>query len=248
MKRILTLFLFLSITFFGYSQTRSFKRYEVFYGVSVFQYFGDVGGTADKSSLFGLKDISLMANRPGFNFGATYKLAEGLYVQATNTFGLIAQKDEGSRNSNRGFSFRSIVNELSVQGVFFIIPEKKNYYYSIMSMRGGLKKINQPLSLYAFAGVGGLYYKVKAKENLVGSPRFVGDKTFTLAIPVGLGLKFAYSPDLSFSMELGARITQSDYLDGVTSPYSKHNDMYYLLNFRVLYRISKVKDIKKLFR
>lgn len=248
MKRFLTVFLIVSTIFSAYSQTWKLKRYEVTYGISIFEYFGDVGGTADKSNLFGLKDINILSCRPGFNFGGTYKLAEGLYIHATNTFGIIAQKDEGSRNSNRGFAFRSIVDELSVQGIFFIIPEKRNYYYSIMKMRGGLRTINQPLSLYAFAGVGGLYYKVKAKENLVGSPRFVGDKSLTLTFPVGLGVKFAYSPDLSFNMELGARITRSDYLDGVTSAFSKHNDMYYILNFRAMYRISKIKDIKKLFR
>jgi opacity protein-like surface antigen len=248
MKRFVLLFLSIFLFLSGYSQIWKLKRFEVWGGVSVFQYFGDIGGSADGSNLFGIKDISLKSNRPGINIGGTYRVNERIYIHGSNSLGFFAQTDKGSRNSSRNFAFYSIADELSVQGAFYILKEKTNYYYSIMGMRG-LKNLNRPLSLYAFVGAGGLFFKVTPKEDLIGSSRLVDSKWVTVTFPVGLGLKFAYSPELSLGMELGARATLTDYLDGFTSSLSKHNDLYYLLNFKVIYRLAKGKGLRQqLFR
>lgn len=223
----------------GYTQAWKYRRYEIYGGIPTFHYFGDIGGSADKSNLFGLKDISLRAIRPGFAIGGIYRANEKFSIMANYNFGLLSQTDKGSRNEARNFAFTTLINEVSVQGMFFIIPEKeKNYYYSVMQLRGGLKQFNKPLSVYVFGGIGATFFSVTPKESFVGSERFTS-KSFTPAVPVGVGVKFAFTSQISFGAELGFRYLLTDYVDGFTSVSSKHNDLYYVMNFKVIYRFKK---------
>jgi len=206
---------------------------------SVYQYFGDIGGTADKNNLMGLKDISFGANRPGISIGGIYRYDERWYFQVSNSFGFFTQTDKGSRNETRNYAFTTIANETSIQGMYFILKENnRNYSFSIINRRGGE---NQPLSIYAFAGLASVYYSVTPKESLDGSPRFVGDKHLSVAFPIGLGAKFSFTPEFSVGLDLGGRYTLTDYLDGFSSVYSKHKDLYYILNVKAIYRLPKAK-------
>ena len=42
----------------------------------------------------------------------------------------------------------------------------------------------------------------------------------------------------SINLLLGREFTLADYPDGYTSQYSKHNDVYFYLNFVVIYKIN----------
>jgi hypothetical protein len=244
MKRLLLTVALIFVMFSGYSQIWRYQRYEVWGAVSVFQYFGDCGGTADKKDLLGLKDISILANRPGFTIGAIYREDERWYFQISNSFGFFTQTDKGSRNAARNFAFSTIANETSIQGLYFFVKESDRSYS--FSYRYRLKHINQLFSAYAFAGFGSLYYKVTPKESLVGSDRFE-NKHLTMNFPVGVGIKLAFSPSFSFGFDLGRRWTLSDYLDGFTSPWSHHKDAYYIMNFKFYYRLPKAKPFRPIF-
>jgi hypothetical protein len=220
MKRLSLIFLFCLLFYSGYSQSWKYQRYEIWGGVSVFQYYGDIGGSADRSNMLGLKDISLKSNRPGINFGVIYRLNERIYLHGSNIFGLFAQTDAGSRNSSRNFTFTTIADELTIQGSYYFIEENKNYNYFNINLRGGFKNLKKIISAYAFTGTGVLFFKAIPKDALDGSPRFEGSKSMTLAFPVGVGFKLNYTPKLSFVAEIGARLTLTDYLDGVTSRFS----------------------------
>lgn len=247
MKRLQILLLLLVLGVSAYPQAWKRKRIEVWGGVSIFQYFGDIGGSAEKSTWFGLKDIKLNSTRPGLNVGVSYRLEERIYIYGSNSFGVFSASDKNSRNSNRNYAFYSIANEFSIQAAFYLLKENQNYYYSIMKMRGGLKRINQPLSVYVFAGFGGLFTKPFAKNDLVGSTRFNDKASFSLAFPIGIGAKLAYTPKLAFGVELGARYVLSDQLDGFTTLTSKHNDLYYMLSFKAIFRLTKGKGLKQIF-
>lgn len=238
MKRLSLIFFFSLSIISGFSQSWNNQQYEIWGGVSVFQYFGDIGGSADRNNLFGLKDISIKSNRPGINFGGSYWVDDKILLQGSNLFGFFAQTDKGSRNSARNFKFSTIANEFSVQGSYFIIKENKNINYSNIDLRGGMKNLKRIISVYAFTGTGMLYFKVLPKESLDGSSRFNGSKSFTVAIPVGIGARLAYTQKMSLAVELGARLTFTDYLDGYTSQFSKHNDFYYIMNLKAVYRLS----------
>jgi len=244
MKRFSLLIILSFIVFSGYSQIWRLQRYEVWGAVSVFQYFGDCGGTASSNNLMGLKDISIKANRPGFTVGGIYREDARLYFQVSNSFGLFTQTDAGSRNDLRNFAFNTIANETSVQGLYFFIKESDRSYS--FSIKQALKNANQLFSMYAFVGMSSLYYKVTPLESLIDNSRFV-DKNFTLAFPVGVGVKFTFTPSFSLGADLGRRWTLSDYLDGFTSDWSKHKDAYYILNLKLFYRLPKAKPSRSTY-
>jgi len=244
MKQVLILFLVCFITTLGYSQNPKLRRFEGWAGVSVFQYFGDIGGSADENNLMGLKDISIKSNRPGISFGATFKVNDIIYLNVSNSLGLFAQTDKGSRNSTRDFAFSTIANETTIQGQYFFIKEKDNYFFSMMSLRGGSKNIYRCFSFYAYAGAGSIYFKVTPKESFIGSPRFSDDQSISFAFPIGFGLKIAYTPLLSLGVDFGGRFTLTDKLDGLASKFSKHNDIYYIMNFKIIYRLPKYIKIR----
>ncbi len=248
MKRIVLISIVVFISLSSYSQSWKVRRFEVWGGLSVIQFYGDIGGSASKNTWFGLKDIKLNSTRPGFNVGASYRLEERIYLYGSNTFGFFSASDKNSRNSGRGYAFNAIADEFSVQGVVFLMKESQNYYYSIMRKRGGLRKINKPLSVYFFAGLGGLLYKTFPKDNLVNTPRFNNSEFIALTAPVGLGAKLAFSPKVTYGLEIGARYVFSDRLDGLTTEYSKFNDLYYIINFKVIYRLYKGRGLKQIFR
>ncbi len=248
MKRLTLFVLFGLLYIVGHSQAWKVRRYEIWGGVSAIEYFGDIGGTDAKNNLFGFRDISILSIRPGINFGGNYRVKERIYINLNNTLGIITQTDKGSRNYLRDFAFNTIMDEFSLQGVYFILKENRNYNYLNIRLRGGSKNVKRIFSVYTFAGIGGLYFKVKPKASLINSSQFVDNKSLTLTLPVGLGLKVAYSSDLSYSIEFGGRYVLSDYIDGVSTQSSKHNDLYYILNFKASYRISTGKGVKRFFR
>lgn len=241
MRRFILLLLLSLLVYSGFSQSWRYQRYEVWGGVSVFQYYGDIGGSADKNNWLGLKDISLKSNRPGINFGGVVTLNDRIYLQGSNAFGVFAQTDVGSRNSARNFAFTTIADELTVQVAYFFLAENKNYNYANIDLRGGFKNLKKIISAYGFAGTGGIFFKVTPKLSMIGSPRFDGSKSIAMVFPVGVGVKVAYTQSFSIAAEIGARLTLTDKLDGYTSQYSKHNDFYYIMNFKAIYHLSNKK-------
>ncbi|NOU16395.1 MAG: hypothetical protein HOO91_02405 [Bacteroidales bacterium] len=251
MKRFFLIIILCFAVISGYSQMWKFRRYEVWSAFSVYQYYGDIGALADKHNLGGLTQISFTSNRPGISFGGIFRYDERFYIQASNSLGFFAKSDKDTkRNYTRDFAFRTITDELSIQGYYFFVKEnEKNYFYSPFNYgRGrGIERYIRPFSFYVFAGVGGIFYKVTPKESLASSPRFVGNKHISVAFPIGLGAKFTVNPDFSLALELGRRFTLTDYLDGFTSVYSEHNDVYYILSFKAIYRLKKAKQIRYVF-
>ena len=182
MKRLFLLTILSLTVFSGFSQIWRLQRYEVWASASVFQYFGDCGGTADANNLMGLKDISIKANRPGFTIGGIYREDARWYFQVSNSFGFFTQTDAGSRNEARKFAFNTTANETSFQGVYFFIKESDRSYS--FAFRDALRGVNQLFSMYAYAGASSLYYKVTPLENLVTSSRFV-NKILPWLFPLG---------------------------------------------------------------
>lgn len=241
---VVWIILFLSLP--GHSQIWKRNRIEIFMGVPITHYFGDIGGSSDPNSMMGIKDISFRALRPGFSGGLGYRLTERFYAQGTLTLGLFGNTDKGSRNEARNYAFSTFGTELAAVAQFYIIPESdQNYFYSIMQVRGGLRKINKPFSLYLFAGGGGCFYRVKPLNNLVGSDRFDDSQHTAVVVPFGLGFKYQIFSRMLVGAELGGRYLLSDYLDGFSPEPSKYNDFYYVFNFKIYYRLPSNKILRK---
>ena len=97
------------------------------------------------------------------------------------------------------------------------------------------------LEFYAFTGIGGLSYNVKANSALAANSRFKKGG-FTAVIPAGFGVNLLFRPEYNLGLEIGGRYAFSDYLDGYTSQHSSSNDVYYFLNFVVTYKVKTGKN------
>src|SRR6056297_1054009 len=232
--------LLLGLIFFSvqlFSQRWKLQRLEVTAGIGSSHYFGDIGGTADESNLFGLKDIELRYSRPNVNIGARYRLEEDMNIKGNLVFGYLESSDDGSRNEPRNFAFSSSVYELSFQFEYSIIPEKTPVNFSIGNLRRGLKSSKAALNTYVFAGIGGIFFSAKPLADFDGSDRFDGGNSFSLVIPVGVGVKYPINSQIGIGFELGGRWSTSDYLDGFASKYSSHNDIYYFSLLNVVFKM-----------
>lgn len=243
----------LLIIFLAYSaadaQRWKLLRYRLHFGVSSANYFGDIGGAMTESNLLGVKDIDL--NQIGLNFhvGGVYKITESIDVKANFNFGRISGSDYHSKNENRGLSFKSTVIEPSLQVNYYYYSSGQRSTGNIFSSRGMLNNYSKT-NLYLFAGLGGAFYSPKIEEDLVqerrlnmeNKPESVNEFNLstgsTLVVPLGLGAVYNVSSSWEVGLEIGARLTLTDYFDGFSSYYSDGvNDIYYLTTFSAIYRI-----------
>lgn len=91
--------------------------------------------------------------------------------------------------------------------------------------------------VYLFGGIGGVIGNPKLKD---GAGTIITPNNFSkfgIAFPVGAGLKYTIDSKWSLGLEFGRRFTTTDYIDGYTSKYSKHNDLYDFGMLSAIYKI-----------
>ncbi len=227
----------------GEAQKWKLRRYEGIFGVGFVNYFGDIGGSATTENWWGLKDLSIKDTRPSFYLGARYKIRPEMAVRLNLMYGFIMGDDTGSKNSDRGYAFTSTVFEPSVQYEYFVIQEEQRRRSSALYNRRGMMNNYSQISLYLYAGIGGVFYNPKVNDAMKASPKYDPDhSTMGLVFPAGLGLKYIISQSWSVGAEFGVRFAMTDYLDGYTSPFSKRNDLYYFGHVHGIYRIKTSKE------
>ena len=233
------LFLYLGLAVFisfGSAQKWKLKRYEAVGGIGTAHYFGDIGGSADENNLFGLKDIEIFKTRPSFYLGARYKIRQNIAVKTNFIFGFLSGDDEGSKNNERNFAFSTKIFEPSVQFELSLISEEQKFRSNAMFNKRGMINNFSQFNVYGFAGIGAVAAWPKAKKDFTDRYEPGHSKT-GLAFPLGVGVKYVVSADLSVGLEFGGRFTTTDYLDGYSSQYSKANDVYYFAVFNAIYRV-----------
>jgi len=241
----LIVLLVISFTLNLSAQKWKILRFEAALGVGSCNIFGDIGGSPTNSNLFGLKDISFSTSRPSLVFGFRYKLVENMALKFNLNFCMGGGSDKSSpvaETKARGYTFTSILSEQSLQYEFYIIPEDKIHHSSAGYSRSGMMNNYSMISAYLFGGLGGAFYtaKVGGTPLLDGSGQPVDIRTpsgYTLVIPAGIGAKMVWSDRWSFNAEMGYRYTISDGLDGLTSKFSKANDIYWMTTITACYRI-----------
>lgn len=256
MRRLNCLILGILVSMATQAQSWKQNRVELYAGLPVNHYFGDVGNSPNTNIITSVKDVRVRALRGGFGGGIGFKVNPMISTQLNLNVGFLGNTDEGSYYSTRGYRFSTFYSEITLKGLYYIIPEsQQNYYYRIMDLRGGLRHINQPFSLYVFIGAGGLLFNASANNALLSrvtpegytKPEVDDSKYLSLVIPVGFGAKYEFYPRFQLGIELGARYVTTDYLDSFSSVYSSHNDMYYTINFNVYYKIPYQKLLKRSF-
>ncbi|MGE5354811.1 MAG: DUF6089 family protein [Deltaproteobacteria bacterium] len=208
MKRIVYIILFVSISQFSYSQ-----QSELGIGLGVCTYYGDLGRD-------NLKSI-----HPAFQVFYNYRFNAFLNTRLSFGMGTISGNDSYSTNAGqnqRNLSFRSNVNEFAGVLEFNYGGIGKNiipYFYA-----GVNAFLFNPKTLYngewvylrelGTEGQGSVHHPDKIKYSLLES-----------SIVFGAGVKIAVTAHLAFSIDLGWRRTNTDYIDDVGGEYINYNEL-----------------------
>lgn len=237
-KILLLTFLLSLISYLGYSQKWKLAREEVLYGVSIANYFGDIGGAENPDATF-FSDLDLAYTRPGVSVGYRYRILDRVSAKGSFSYMNIHGSDIGSQYENRNYTFSANMYELYGHVEYHITPEKQMIQYSKMALRGGLQKLNAGFNVYVFLGLSASYFKPKASDDLLTSGRFIDSKNITLAFPVGIGVKYPLGVNTFIGLEIAGRLTTSDYIDGFKPDASEHNDVYYSTLIYVSHKLKR---------
>jgi hypothetical protein len=178
--------------------------------------FGDVGGSSSEQELLGLNDLVFPNVQYMVSIGFRTMFADrwGAKLSFFNT--PVKSVDRSSRNNDRRFELNARILGLDAQAEY--------YFWKTMNN-----------SAYLFSGIGVANSQIKFK----GDPR-PGDsyksKVTAPFIPLGIGYNYQLEKIL-LGAELGVKYMFSDYIDGVTTKYSKRNDVISYFTLSVSYRI-----------
>lgn len=122
-------------------------------------------------------------------------------------------------NEKRGYSFETTLLEGSAQ------LEWNIFVKAFKDAEGNILKTFQP---YVFAGIGAVAFEPMMSGISNNDPDFNTSHGPVQAVfPLGAGLQWQYANGLSLGLELGARATSSDHLDGISVwGNSEKNDWY----------------------
>ncbi|MDY0279592.1 MAG: DUF6089 family protein [Salinivirgaceae bacterium] len=225
---LLSFMLFISVlTVQGQRYNWKKLRYEVYFGGGLSNFMGDVGTPLNQ----GLKTylwINPQAIRPVGQIGGKMAFSDRTKLRANLAVGLLANKDRYGGYPERGLEFRSPIIELSGIYEYFIIKEqKKKTSYRWLNLPRRFK--NALIPTYVFAGLSGIYFNPQAYtlgewhnlhplhtegQGLPGQKKHYS--RFSLAVPIGIGVKFKVSQYRSISIEAGWRVALTDYIDDVS--------------------------------
>jgi hypothetical protein len=211
MKGILPLMLLVSVIFPDAIQAQSFfavrreRTIILTAGTGSSTYYGELSnpGTTIKF-------------QPNLNVGLQKYVSSRISVRTElNWFelqGSDAQANSAARKA-RGLSFRSSCFEISATGAINLYANGNRYY-----RRPGL-------DVYAFTGIGLLYFNPKADykgKSYSLEPLHTEGVSYSRVvpvIPVGLGIRIKTGPNTNIVFEGGYRKTFTDYIDDVSSKY-----------------------------
>jgi len=210
MKHSLTLIIF--CFFISVNLSSQYTEVGIFAGVS--NYSGDLTP----------RNLEVSAYAPSFGVFGRYNF-NGHFAGKVHFYkGLLQGSDINSQvskgNRQRNLSFQSDVYELGAQ-----------FEFNFLDFKVSVKDhITTP---YVFAGISGFYFNPQAEINgqwfdlqplstegqgLEGSDTQPYKKV-SIAIPMGLGVKFNLNHLTNIGLELGMRRTFTDYIDDVSTTY-----------------------------
>ena len=226
MNLVLTLCLtFVTLAING--QSWKFLRNEFSFGLGASSFLGDLGGAnrIGSHNIVGYRDFEFKATRPAIQIGYRRFFSPNIAAKANFIFGQVSGNDaltQETYRKNRNLHFKSPIAELAVQVEYFPFREYFGHIYRSNGVVG--KRVNH-LSPYLFGGIGGFWYNPKAKYNGTWEKlrplktEGVEYGSFSIALPVGLGLKYAIDKQWSIGLEVGIRYTFTDYIDDVSTVY-----------------------------
>ena len=169
---------------------------------------------------------------PVLNVGAVYQLSSYLGVLANIDYASIKGNEENGVTQKRYITFKS--NSVGVSGS--LVVNLVNGYTRARSFR---TRRERPVVPYVKAGIGFLSYSATSSQQGVGElPAETAYPAVAAVIPVGLGVKFNLSEQISFAPEFNLHITTTDYLDNRKidgNTFLTSNDLFASSSVKLLY-------------
>jgi len=240
MRRVLVISFLIFWLIPQFAEAQRWKRFrrQFIGGIGVTNFLGDLGG-GNNEGRGGPADLDLAATRPGLTFGYRYQLNDYAFLRSNLTWGILKGSDEFTEEparSGRNLSFRTGIFELNVMGEFYFVSNSSGNLYRLRGVKG---RRGLGIDVYAFAGIGVMYFNPKAEyqgqfvalqpigtegQGLEGG----GEKynRITMTIPYGIGLGKTLDRYWSINFEVTVRQTFSDYIDDVSGEYYGRDRLY----------------------
>ncbi|MBX2977953.1 MAG: hypothetical protein KF905_01550 [Flavobacteriales bacterium] len=220
-----------SAQYFRQSSYWKTHRQEVTIGFGISNFLGELGGRNQIGSPF-LWDLELSQTRPAVSLGYRYYVRRKQALRLNFTYGILAGNDnltEEPFRNNRNLSFKTDLFEGAILYELHLYREELGHVYDLRGVKGTK---SSRAGFYLFAGVGGCYFDPRAQFNnawvrlkplgtegqgLEGGPEEYSN--FSLTIPMGLGVRKAFSRQWSGGLELQYTKTFTDYIDDVSGVY-----------------------------
>ncbi len=190
------------------------------FGMGTASYFGELKNDGD----------IFIDNKLNMEFGVEYKInprfSPKVLVTLFRLQGDDRKADKESGREVRNLRFRSDNVEVAFIGIAQLFEAPMRYYQ------------RPQFNVYAFGGVAATWYNPKADipdQDYSGNPfadagkftslrkletELVKYGAFTIAIPVGLGIRYKINPWFNIAIDGGYRLTFTDYLDDVSTVHA----------------------------
>ncbi|MBL7963915.1 MAG: hypothetical protein JNM31_08715 [Flavobacteriales bacterium] len=206
-------------------------RRELTVGLGIANFLGELGGRNQIGSPF-VWDLEVSQTKPALSVGYRYYTFERQSIRLNLTYGVLAGNDNLTQEMfrhNRNLSFRSDIFELSLVYELHLFKEMLGHLYDLRGVQG---QGNTRVGFYFFAGIGGFWFDPKAKYNgnwvqlkplgtegqgLPDGPEEY--RNYEICIPMGVGIRKAFSKVWSGGIELQYTKTFTDYIDDVSGVY-----------------------------
>jgi len=240
---------------FTSAQLWKMKRYEATAGLGTSQFYGDVGGFTIGENALGLRDITFKQTRFNVNGTFRYFITDAVAARLSFSYLMLHATDERGNNQFRGYEAGVSLFEPALVGEYYFVRNRERNSFLFQTYRGRtrnrVKDFFRSIDVYALTGVGGAGFSVRGNDLL--EERWSQDpdlrsKGFTAVIPLGVGAKVAFDPNILFGVEFTGRYAFSDFIDGYTSQWSKRNDVYHTFSVTFNYRIKTARNGLPSFR
>ena len=227
LKIYCTVFLVL-ISMTAISQNTFFQKIHVGVNVGVTGHLGSLSQT----------DL-----KPGVGLQTEYEITDKIHLRLNGYISELSGKDNlipnfGDDNRNPNYYFQSNLNEISLLG-----------QYEVFNMNAGRR-----FSPYIFGGVAMYHYKPYQKvayTNSNNDMRFANlaikqtylFKNEQLSFPVGMGVKYGFTPNFRIFAEGNYRIMNNLLLDNFAD--DNKFDSYYSVSVGILFRLANISGARK---
>ncbi|MEL7021605.1 MAG: DUF6089 family protein, partial [Bacteroidota bacterium] len=172
---------------------------------------------------------SITLDNAQLSYGLFYRhqVSDKIALRAGLTLGkLKADDDDYEERGTRGYNFETSYTQLLVLGEYHLNGKARYDEDGVFQKQ---------TTYYVLAGIGATFFDPETGGLPAAAPERLDEySTGAFTIPVGIGVRVPFSENLSIGVELGALLTFTDYLDGISesaNPDQGDNMGHFEVNF-----------------